>query len=322
MTSGGRTLIGVNAPEFPTRLKWFNSEPIKLKKLLADKKVALIDFWTYSCVNCLNTLPFLNSWHERYAAKGLTIIGAHTPEFEFEKDPANVERAIKALDIKYPVVLDSDYQIWRLYANRFWPRKLLIAPNGKVVYDHAGEGAYTETEQKIQELLGVKGAFLLPAENGDNGLCYRATPELYLGYKRGYVSNLEGFFHDLSHRYTDAGEHELDMWYLAGEWLARPEYIEYVGQPGLGRLTLAYAAFSVNLVAGLAPNTPPTEIVIKQKTGSTMNDKRLKISGSTTYPIVNDPEFSESELVITPQGPGVRLYVFTFGGCSKPVVVK
>src|SRR5258708_3755424 len=120
----------MKSPEFPNDLRWFNSKPLQMKDLRGSKAV-LIDFWAYSCVNCIRTLPHVKSWHEKYAALGLVIVGVHTPEFEFEKDISNVQRAVKHFEIPYPVVMDSDYQIWSLYSNNVWPRKFLINKGGQ-----------------------------------------------------------------------------------------------------------------------------------------------------------------------------------------------
>jgi thiol-disulfide isomerase/thioredoxin len=120
---------------------------------IVGKKVVLVDFWTYSCINCQRTQPYLNAWYKKYKDAGLEIVGVHTPEFAFEKDRANVVAAVEKFGITYPVVQDNDYQTWGTYGNRYWPRKYLIDIDGYIVYDHIGEGGYEETEEKIQELL-------------------------------------------------------------------------------------------------------------------------------------------------------------------------
>src|SRR3989344_3502091 len=133
---------------------YINTDNITLAELVG-KKVILVDFWTYSCINCQRTQPYLNAWYEKYRAAGLEIIGVHTPEFEFEKNYENVKRAVEKAGIKYPVVQDNDYATWQAYGNRYWPRKYLIDIDGYIVYDHIGEGGYEETERKIQELLSM-----------------------------------------------------------------------------------------------------------------------------------------------------------------------
>jgi thiol-disulfide isomerase/thioredoxin len=139
------------APEIRDIAHWINSEPLTIESLRG--KVILVDFWTYSCINCIRTQPYLNAWHEKYEKDGLVIIGIHAPEFAFEKVESNVREASKKAGIKYPVALDNDFATWNAYGNRYWPAKYLIDQNGIIVYKHFGEGNYTETELKIQELL-------------------------------------------------------------------------------------------------------------------------------------------------------------------------
>ena len=155
------------------------------------KKVILIDFWTYSCINCQRTTPYLNSWYEKYKDKGLVIIGIHTPEFEFEKDYNNVKAAVEKFGIKFPVVLDNDYSTWSAYRNLYWPRKYLIDIDGYIVYDHIGEGGYEETEQKIQKALSEKMAVLNEKGVIDQSLTKESynqisqiSPETYFGSAR------------------------------------------------------------------------------------------------------------------------------------------
>ena len=129
-----------------------DGKPITINSLIG-KKVILVDFWTYSCINCQRTTPYLNTWYEKYKEKGFVIIGVHTPEFEFEKDYNNVKAAVEKAGIKFPIVLDNDYSTWAAYQNRYWPRRYLIDIDGYIVYDHIGEGAYEETEEKIKQAL-------------------------------------------------------------------------------------------------------------------------------------------------------------------------
>lgn len=147
------------AREITTPNGFINTDGITVSEFIG-KKVILIDFWTYSCINCQRTIPYLNSWYEKYEKEGLIILGVHTPEFEFEKDYNNVVKAVEKFEIKYPVILDNDYSTWTSYKNRYWPRKYLIDIDGFIVYDHIGEGAYNETEEKIVELLSEKDKLL------------------------------------------------------------------------------------------------------------------------------------------------------------------
>ncbi|OLL28047.1 thioredoxin [Burkholderia sp. SRS-W-2-2016] len=142
------------APEFTGISQWLNSEPLKLQQLRG--KVVLVDFWTYSCINCANTLPYVKSWNQKYKDQGLTVIGVHTPEYPFERDTGNVKTAIKRLGITYPVAQDNQYATWNAYNNQYWPAFYLIDKKGQIVYSHFGEGDYAQTEAKIQALLAQK----------------------------------------------------------------------------------------------------------------------------------------------------------------------
>lgn len=167
-----------------------DSKPITIGEFVG-KKVVLIDFWTYSCINCQRTTPYLNAWYEKYKDKGLVIIGIHTPEFEFEKDYNSVKAAVEKFGIKFPVVLDNDYSTWTAYKNRYWPRKYLIDIDGYIIYDHIGEGAYEETEQKIQDalkermvVLGENGAINQPLTKEVSAQNGAKSPETYFGSAR------------------------------------------------------------------------------------------------------------------------------------------
>jgi thiol-disulfide isomerase/thioredoxin len=154
--SGARDFIapvadGSAAPEFAGIDQWLNSPPLSLKALRG--KVVLVDFWTYSCINCINTLPYVKQWHEKYKDQGLVIVGVHTPEYPFEKSTANVQTALKRFDIRYPVALDNSYGTWSAFHNQYWPATYLIDAEGRIVYQHFGEGRYAETEAAIRKLL-------------------------------------------------------------------------------------------------------------------------------------------------------------------------
>lgn len=169
-------------PELIVGGEWINSNPLTLRGL--RESVVLVDFWTYTCINCIRTLPYLKSWHTKYKDKGLVIVGVHTPEFEFEKNPDNVKKAVKDFDIEYPVMQDNDYATWNAYANRYWPAKYLIDKTGKIRYTHFGEGAYDETETMIQKLLREGGVEVAEDISNPKYQISARTPELYLGYRR------------------------------------------------------------------------------------------------------------------------------------------
>ena len=155
---GGDTPAGAtrSAPEFQKIDNWFNSQPLKLDELRG--KVVLVDFWTYTCINCLNHLPYVKDWHQKYKDQGLVVVGVHTPEFAFEKSAKNVQDAIRKLEIKHAVAQDNSYATWKAFDNHYWPAVYLIDKEGKIVYSHFGEGRYGETEKKIQALLARPAA--------------------------------------------------------------------------------------------------------------------------------------------------------------------
>lgn len=329
-------LSKVTASDFPKGLTWFNSEPLSLKKLLG--KPVLIDFWTYSCINCIRTLPHLKAWHEAYAKKGLTIIGVHTPEFEFERDEDNVSKALNDFQITYPVVLDADYKIWNLYANRWWPRKFLIDKDGSIVYDHIGEGGYAETEQAIQKALSQIGVTDLPIIKPDmsvgGGICYRTTPETYLGFLRGRFGNADSFVPNEEASFTDPGEHAEDMAYLHGHWKVTGESIRHERKlpAATEYLLLKYSAFSVNVVMGTTdPGTSKTAEIEVEIDGKPIpqdmagEDVRIGKDGRATvtvkksrlYRIVNSAAYHRATLKIKTISANLELLALTFGGCKE-----
>ena len=182
----------VRAPEIGR--VWLNSTPLSFRQLRG--RAVLVDFWDYTCVNCIRTLPYVQSWHERYRNEGLTVIGVHTPEFTFAQYESNVERGIREFALTYPIVIDSNREIWKAFANRYWPTKYLLDKDGYLRYGHFGEGGYRETEQVIQELLReiTPNADLpilmdpLREEDHAGAVCYRPSGELYLGNRRGELA--------------------------------------------------------------------------------------------------------------------------------------
>src|ERR671917_1097007 len=249
------------APDLRNVKAYINSEPISLADLRG--KVVLVDFWTYSCINCIRTIPYLNAWHEKYTDSGLVIVGVHTPEFEFEKDYNNVRTAVEKFDIMYPVAQDNEKETWKAYENRYWPWKYLIDPEGYVRYDHIGEGAYAETEKVIQSLLaertGYLGANVTIDQSISNPQSSQSvnfdrinTPELYFGYEysRAPLGNSEGYKPDQVVKYMIPDDTKIvpNKIYLDGEWKNNADYMEL--QSEVGRIVLSYSAKAVNIVAG------------------------------------------------------------------------
>ncbi|MFH1632148.1 MAG: redoxin domain-containing protein [bacterium] len=321
----------IKAPEFPARLTWLNSNPLTMKRQLG--KVVLIDFWTYSCINCIRTMPHLNRWHKTYAKHGLEIVGVHTPEFEFEKSAENVEQAIKKFKISYPVVLDPDFKIWNLYANRWWPRKFLIDHKGTIVYDHVGEGGYAQTEAAIQEALtaiGMKDKPAIPPdERIGGGICYTTTQEAYLGFMRGRFGNAEGFVPNEEHAFTNGDERKEGLVYLNGHFELGPESIKHTRK--LANATeyaaLKYNAFSVNLVAG-STNGRVAKVEVEldgQPLPEDMAGEDVKIEGGKAilkinkpqmYRVVDSDNYHNCTLKLKTSANNLEMFAFTFGSCK------
>ena len=239
-----------------------------------DGKVVLYDIWTYSCINCVRTLPHLTAWAEKYAGDGLVVVGVHSPEFEFEKDESNVRRAVEKHGIGYPVVMDNDMETWDAFKNRYWPHRFLADHEGYIRYDHIGEGAYPETERVLQGLLaersaalGTFGAGEGPAPGGASDAAGRdlvdleafehtrfMTPELYLGhafaYGRSHLGNAEGFSPGADVEYAlpaEAGGRR-DLFYVGGTWANEEGHMRLASESG--SIVLRYYAKEVNIVAG------------------------------------------------------------------------
>ena len=323
----------VAAPEFGR--VWINSGELTLADLRG--RVALIDFWDYTCVNCLRTLPYLVEWDQRYREKGLTIVGVHAPEFSFARTAEHVRKAVERLGIHYAVVLDNDYQIWRAFANQYWPAKYLIDADGFLRYMHFGEGFYQETEEAIQAVLRERDAavklppVMAPVRDTDqpNARCYRVTPELYLGYRRGKLGNAGGFQQDKVARYELPKMLEPEVVYAQGGWRAGAEQIESAATDTGERacLALVYAAKELNLV--MAPNGQPEyrlwigqdgRPLAREDAGHDVEfdeDGRsfARINAPRMYNLIRNAKFDPRRLELATAGTGLGLYAFTFVTC-------
>ncbi|MCP9485523.1 MAG: redoxin domain-containing protein [Gaiellaceae bacterium MAG52_C11] len=294
------------APEFAGLNGWLNSEPLTLARLRG--KVVLIDFWTYSCINCLRTLPYITSWDERYRASGLTIVGVHTPEFAFERVRSNVRENAKELGIEYPIALDNDFGTWNAWHNQYWPAKYLIDRNGHVRYYHFGEGDYDESERAIRELLAQGGddrrgdaALPPPAALADKSPRGLVTPESYLGHERlaRYVGTT--IAPDREQRYafsTTLAENELT---LDGRWQVEGERA-VAGRDA--KLRLRYRARDVYLVL---TGKGSVEVLVDGR-----RERRVEVDGDRLYTLVERPGIGDHLLELR-LAPGVAAYAFTFG---------
>ena len=299
--SGEGTLTDYGAaPEFQGLGAWINSEPLTLAGLRG--RVVLIDFWTYSCINCLRTFPYIREWDDRYRAAGLTIVGVHTPEFAFERVESNVRENVKELNLRYPVAMDNDYGTWQAWSNQYWPAKYLIDRKGHVRYYHFGEGEYGKTEEAIRTLLAERGT-ALPAASGleDTSPHGQVTPESYLGYKRLDRNGGELVEEDAEHAYTFPRgllENELAF---GGVWKVEDE--RAVAGLAAG-LRLRYRARNAFLVL---TGTGSVRVLVDGKP-----ERTVRVSGDRLYTLVERKEIGDHLLELR-FSPGVAGYAFTFG---------
>ncbi len=331
---------------------WFNTnQAIESRQLRG--KVVLVDFWDYTCVNCLRTLPYLREWYDRYRRKGLEIIGIHSPEFRFAQFNSQVEKAIDEQSIAYPVLLDNGYQNWERFANKAWPTKHLIDQDGYIRLRRQGEGHYRHIEEAIQQLLRQRDPSMrLPAlmepvraEDGPGAVCYRPTPELYAGYQMGglfgnALGNAEGYAVEgpVFYEMPPPDQRSEGQFYLDGIWRGWPESMAFAGQRG-GRVVVPYSGASVNLVLspaadpvttelGLAPAVGLPAVTVRQDgrylTSDILgSDVALQPDGQSVvvidrprmYQLVRNPTFEPHELELTFDGTGLAVYAFTFTSC-------
>ncbi|MBL0319261.1 MAG: cytochrome c biogenesis protein DipZ [Alphaproteobacteria bacterium] len=304
------------APEFAGIEAWLNSNALTMNALKG--KVVLIDFWTYSCINCVRTLPYITAWDQQYRDKGLVIIGIHAPEFEFEKSRANVESAIKKHGIHYPVALDNELETWTHFNNQYWPAHYLIDQTGKVVYTHFGEGKYDVTEHNIQVLLGITGkAAFLSAEQLDNG--EHQTPETYLGFSRAsHFSLVNGPLKpDQVANYHIPKSLQSDHWALEGTWKIEDEKIIAVSNDA--KLQLNFTGKKVFLVLGNPTGKPVHAMVslngkpLGPNAGKDAPGGYLTIDQNTLYELINQPHSTNGLLELKALEPGLEAFAFTFG---------
>jgi len=287
-----------NAPDFAGISAWLNSKPLTISSLRG--KVVLVDFWTYSCINCLRTLPHLEAWDARYRKDGLVIVGVHTPEFAFEHVVSNVRSAVHRLGVHYPVAIDDGYHTWDAYQNDAWPAEYLIDRNGHVREIRAGEGDYDGTEQKIRALLGMPGAQLASVK--DRTPTHLTTPESYLGWERLDRYAGSTIVPDRAYGYHFPAGLPLNDLAYSGIWKVERQRIDAVHA---ARLRLHFVAQNVYLVLG---GTGRVKVLVDGKTVRT-----VPISGiSRLYTLLHYPQEREGQLELR-FTPGISAYAFTFG---------
>ena len=314
-------------PDLSGAVSWINSPPLSSKSLKG--KVVLIDFWTYSCINCLRALPYVESWAAKYKDAGFVVIGVHTPEFAFEKERSNVEKAVRDLKITYPVAIDSDYAIWKAFNNEYWPAHYFIDGKGRIRYHHFGEGEYDESERVIRELLKENGAQL--ASSGEiavSGAGAEAapsanvrSPETYVGYHRAeHFASTEAIAQDSKHSYTPQPRLSLNQWALSGSWKVGAE--STVLQTAPGKIIFRFHARDLHLVLGTTKDGKPVRFTVKLDGTAPGDDHGVDcdsngsgtVQGHRLYQLIRQKGAVEDRTFeIEFLDPGVQAFAFTFG---------
>ena len=315
-------------PDLSGAVGWINSPALSSKSLRG--KVVVIDFWTYSCINCLRALPYVEGWAEKYKDSGLVVIGVHTPEFAFEKERANVEKAVRDLKISYPVAIDSDYKIWQAFNNNYWPAHYFIDGKGRIRYNHFGEGEYDESERVIQQLLKENGATSLSAgvinvtasgaeaaaDNKNVG-----SPETYVGYKRaGNFASAEPMAKDSRKTYSPQPRLSLNQWALGGSWKVGEESAVLESLPG--KIVFRFHARDLHLVLGPTKNGKPIRFTVKLDGTPPGDDHGADtdasgagtVQGNRLYQLIRQKgPVEDRTFEIDFLDPGVQAFAFTFG---------
>jgi methionine-S-sulfoxide reductase len=307
---------------------WLNSVPLTRESLRG--KVVVVDFWAYSCINCLRAMPYVNAWYRHYKDSGLVVLGVHSPEFAFEKDIANVRAAVKKFDIQYPVALDNEMTIWKAFNNKFWPAHYFVDAKGQIRGHHFGEGKYARSEREIRRLLTEAGAKNLPDpldEAAGVGVAAPAdtasvaSPETYVGYARAenFVSP-GAFARDAKKTYAIPKTLMLNQWALSGPWQVAQEHARLGAAPG--RIAFRFKARDLHLVLGPAAAGKPVRFRVTlggvpPKTDAGMDvdaDGNGVVREHRLYQLIREKgPVSEQEFVIEFLDPGVDAYSFTFG---------
>jgi cytochrome c biogenesis protein CcdA/thiol-disulfide isomerase/thioredoxin len=313
-------------PSLAGATRWFNSPPLTRADLRG--KVVLVDFWTYSCINCIRTLPYVNAWYRKYKDHGLVVIGVHTPEFAFEKEPDNVAHAIKHFDIHYPVAMDNHYAIWQAFGNHYWPADYFVDAGGRIRDHHFGEGGYARAEDVIRELLAeaghanLPGGYVQPNAGGAEAAAPAdaRSPETYVGYARARNFAGGSLVRDRAHVYHAPKSLSLDHWALDGRWNVHAHYATLLRKPG--RITYRFRGRDLHLVLGPGDDGEAVHfrVTIDGHAPGADHGDDIDASGQGTvtsqrlYQLVRQAHGSGERVVtITFFDPGVRVYSFTFG---------
>jgi thiol-disulfide isomerase/thioredoxin len=307
---------------------WVNSKPLTAKDLKG--KVVLVDFWTYSCINCLRSLPYIEAWSQKYKDDGLVVIGVHTPEFDFEKQLPNVQKAVQKFGITYPIALDSNQAIWNAFHNEFWPAHYFIDAKGKVRFEHFGEGNYDQSEHWIQQLLQERDAKPMPASavsvHGQGVEAAADTndvssPETYIGYSRAeHFASPGGIRPDVEKTYTAPAQPGLNQWGLDGKWVDHEQIAELKSTGG--KIVFHFHARDLHLVLGPAAGGKPVHFKVTidgRAPGENHGvDTDAEGNGVVTdhrlYQLVRQKgAVTDHIFTIEFEDPGVQAFSFTFG---------
>lgn len=325
-SSSSLPVLANGMPDFVGISRWWNTpDDAPLTPESLKGKVVLVDFWTYSCINCIRTQPVLRAWWKAYEDKGLVIIGVHTPEFAFEKDVDNVEKALRKADLRYPIALDAEYGTWNTYANRYWPAAYLFDRQGRLRYTHFGEGEYDVTEGAIRELLAEGGMALEPPTDADStpNMDMIKTPETYFGSARmrGF-ENVDEFKAGETATYT-IRQPKANFWSVGGSWLFEDERAVALGAPTVFRMNVN--ANAAHIVLGSTDGkAKEVQVLIDGKTPTdeqlTDDLKRtddggaaILVQGMDLYRVARFPAGGEHTIELTFQDANVALYAATFG---------
>ncbi|HEY1756915.1 MAG TPA: cytochrome c biogenesis protein DipZ [Bryobacteraceae bacterium] len=326
-TAAGATAGPQTLPDLSGAVAWLNSPPLNAESLKG--KAVLVDFWTYSCINCLRTLPYIRAWADKYKDSGLVVIGVHTPEFAFEKDLDNVKQAVSELKITYPVAIDNDRKIWNGFSNSYWPADYLIDGTGRIRFHHFGEGKYDESEKEIQDLLKerdgkLSSAGLVTVNGGGAEAPPDAdveSPETYIGYERAdsFLSP-GGLRQDMPFLYAAPQHLELNQWGLSGAWTDGAQVATLKSAPG--KIVFRFHARDVHLVLGPAPDGKPVRFRVKidgQAPGvnhgvDTDEQGNGKITEHRLYQLIRQKSaIDDRTFEIEFLDPGAQAFAFTFG---------
>jgi thiol-disulfide isomerase/thioredoxin len=308
-----------NLPKIETET-WLNCEEAPD----LTEKIVLVDFFTYSCVNCIRTFKHLQSLYKKYSSLGLVIVGVHTPEFEFEKNIENVKEALEKYKIEWPVAVDNNLAIWQEFSNKYWPSKYLANTKGKIIYSHFGEGSYLETENEIRALLGLdpiaKEDFHID-DPLEGSFCIKPTPETYLGSHRGKPQQDQELVYDIAYNFAKTDNLDDDRFSLSGQFVLMSEFVESVNYNS--KVYLKFSGTEVNLVVIPVAESCKIQIrldgepLLKKHYGKDLNENgELEVTSHRMYNLIKSKEGLTGEITLIAHEGNFRAFAFTFSGCD------